>query len=480
MPLSLLLMTSTNSSILYPIIISSLLLAFSLYAFTKNNAKPSAKILFLMMLFASLSLFCLYGVSNHFTGKGINEAVIYYIRYGVNGAGFLEYIYLIIGSATALAIGAFVLMAIALTKGKPKHLGSRSKLFCYTSLLLSLLLNPASIDIYGLIPKYSIFASESSRDDVFHNYYNEPRLTSINSDKKNLVYIYAESLERTYFDENIFPGLTSNLKELERKSTSFTDISQIGGTGWTMGGITASQFGIPLITPSHGNSMSGMDQFLPAAIGMSDLLSKAGYHLAFMGGASLEFGGTGKLFSSHGFDEVLGRDELIMQTEDLSYISTWGLYDDSLLELVYKRFLELSASETNFGLYTLTLDTHSRRGHTSKSVQEIEYGDGSNSMLNTVAQSDRLLAEFINKIMESPYGDNTVIVLASDHLAMENTATEILREFEEQRRNLFMIIESDSKNGLEVKRHGTPLDIAPTILPSLVLKAKLALEEICY
>ena len=452
-----------------------MLLAFSLYAFNKDDAKPSVKILFLLMLFASLSLFCLYGVSHYFTGKGINEAVIYYFRYGLNGAGFLEYKYLIIGSATVLVFGSLVLIAIALIKGEPKHLGSRSKLLCYTSLFLSLLLNPASINIYGLIPKYSIFNSESSKDNVFQNYYNEPRLTSISSVKKNLVYIYAESLERTYFDENIFPGLTSNLKKLERKSTSFSNISQIGGTGWTMGGITASQFGIPLITPSHGNSMSGMDQFLPAAIGLGDLLSEAGYHLAFMGGARLEFGGKGKLFSSHGFDEILGLDELITQTKDPSYVSAWGLYDDSLLGLVYKRFLELSASEVNFGLYTLTLDTHGPRGHTSKSVREIKYGDGSNSMLNTVAQSDRLLAEFITKIMESPFGDNTVIVLASDHLAMENGATGVLMEFEEQRRNLFMIIESDPKNGLEVKGHGTPLDIAPTILPFLGFKGEIGL-----
>ncbi|RYE26661.1 MAG: hypothetical protein EOP48_35025, partial [Sphingobacteriales bacterium] len=81
--------------------------------------------------------------------------------------------------------------------------------------------------------------------------------------KPNIVWIYAESFERTYMDEATFPGLTPDLRELEKSSLSFPDISQIGQSGWTIAGIVASQCGIPLVTTgSNGNSMKDMPSFL--------------------------------------------------------------------------------------------------------------------------------------------------------------------------------------------------------------------------
>ena len=40
--------------------------------------------------------------------------------------------------------------------------------------------------------------------------------------KRNVVFIYAEGLERTYFDETLFPGLINKLRVLESKGTYFT------------------------------------------------------------------------------------------------------------------------------------------------------------------------------------------------------------------------------------------------------------------
>ena len=81
-----------------------------------------------------------------------------------------------------------------------------------------------------------------------------------------------------------------------------------------------------------------------------------------------------------------------------SSLRGWGLYDDSLFDLAYNNFVELSKKRNKFAMFLLTLDTHHPNGHPSKSCENISYGDGSNPMLNSVACSDYLIAGFIEKI----------------------------------------------------------------------------------
>jgi phosphoglycerol transferase len=309
--------------------------------------------------------------------------------------------------------------------------------------------------------------------DSFYKYYRKPNIFATENVHKNIVFIYAESLERTYFDKSIFPGLIKGLRELEAESTYFTNIKQVVNTGWTLAGMTASQCGIPLVTPSHGNSMSGMDKFLSSAVCIGDLLNDNGYHLNYMGGASLDFAGKGKLYKTHGFTNVIGRDELLTKLENEDYQSGWGLYDDSLLEMGYKRFVDLSEAGDKFGLFLLTLDTHHPNGRPSESCKGKEYKDASNEILNAVACSDYLISNFIKKITTSKYADNTLIVLTSDHLAMRNTASDLLES--KERSNLFMIIDPAKEGFTEISTVGSTLDVGATLLPFLGYSGDLGL-----
>lgn len=54
-------------------------------------------------------------------------------------------------------------------------------------------------------------------DPDFAAYYKEPSRT-IPDPKLSLVYIYGESLERTYFDNEAFPDLTPELGALKMKA----------------------------------------------------------------------------------------------------------------------------------------------------------------------------------------------------------------------------------------------------------------------
>ncbi len=455
-----------SSSTLAALSVLSLIAGIILY---KKSHHPTARNLLLFTLgFSSLVLLVAYGSANYFTGHGIDEATIYHLKYGLGGAGIMEYIWVIIAAVVALAGGSYLLLK---RSHKAKDSSFSRKVAPYLALLLlatSLATNPGALDVYKLQQDAFVFGSSEKKaaDPEFARYYKKPDLEPLGTPAKNLVFIYAESLERTYFDENLFPGLIQDLRELEAQSLSFTNIKQVTGTGWTVAGMTASQCGIPLFTPSHGNSMSGMDKFLASATCLGDLLKQQGYDLAFLGGAKLEFAGKGKLYETHGFSSVSGQRALAQRLQDKNYQYEWGLYDDSVLDMAYEEFLQRSASGEKFGIFTLTLDTHHPTGHPSKSCEHRRYKDGSNSMLNSVACSDFLISRFVRKIVDSPYAENTVIVLVSDHLAMRNTAFEQLLKGD--RKNLFMIIDPSRPPKAASALFATPgstLDIGPTILP---------------
>ena len=319
-----------------------------------------------------------------------------------------------------------------------------------------------------LMPFPAIVANPGSVETSpveFNEHYLMPELSSKNEDTPNLVYIYLEGLEHTYFDEARFPGLIKGLRTLEDESVTFTDIRQFYGTRTTMGGMVASQCGIPLVTPSLPNSMSGMDLFLSGATCIGDVLNAKGYHLAYMGGASLDFAGKGKFYKSHGFKEVRGRKALLSLLDDPYYRTWWGLFDDSLFELAYQRFESLAESEHPFGLFLLTLDTHHPVGHPSRSCEGREYRNGDNPILNAVACSDYLVSRFVERIRRSEHARNTVIVIASDHLAMRNTAWNVLNQG--PRRNLFIVLDPRREPPRRVDKPGSTMDVAPTILSLL-------------
>lgn len=109
---------------------------------------------------------------------------------------------------------------------------------------------------------------------------------------------------------------------------------------------------------------------------------------------------------------------------DPSYRNDWGFYDDTVLDEAWKKFEALSRSGQRFSLFTLTVDTHHPDGFISRTCNRKRYDyDGKpNQSFSAVSCSRENIAEFINKIKASPWFKDTVIVVSSDHLAMNNTA----------------------------------------------------------
>lgn len=456
---------------------------FLLALFTSRHKihKKLSALFYTIVIFMYMVLSTFYIVANYFTGEGINDAVLFHLRYGLDGSGYGDY-YLIMSVGVVLFIMSLIVCAIyyKLLQKEPSLRFVRLKRFLsVAAFCAAFVLHPSVRFLAENFLKSIGVDNPLSMVYHFSDYYREPNLTSINDTHPNLVYIFAESFENTYFDEKIFPGLVTKLRPYREQAVTFTQIEQAHGTSWTIAGMTSALCALPLVTPTtniyspQGNSMSKMNSFYSGATCMSDLLRKEGYKLVYRSGSPLEFAGVDKLYRTHGFDDIKGDKELKSFLKMPTYKTPWGFYDDTLFNIALNDFKRLSKSKQKFALYISTMDTHHPYGHVSKSCQSQRYKDGENSMLNAVICSDELIARFIKSIQDSPYGKNTVIVVGSDHLAMHNMAIDDLMKGE--RRNQLMILDPRNTVSKTVDKKGSTLDVAPTLLPFLGYRADIGL-----
>lgn len=406
----------------------------------------------------SLLLLGLYLVGDRLTGAGLNQAFLFHLGTGLNGATIDGY-----GALVGLAAGGVIMALLAgvvvartseMRAEGPRH-GFRIAAG-FGTLLVAIPFNPAVRDL-AVLARTDLAAQTPGRIETPQTYAKVDRLVFPGT-RRNLVYLFLESVERSYLDQDRFPGLAPNLSRLEQEAISFTDIREPALASWTVAGMAASLCGTPLFGGA-GNSMSRIDAFMPGATCLGELLAQEGYQTDFLGGASLDFAGKGLFLRDHGFGRVEGRDELTPTLAPGAPLSSWGVYDDTIFSIAAERFDALTAASDPFALVLLTLDTHHPAGYPSPSCDGIIYGDGSDPMLNTVHCADMLAGAFIDRIRASPAFKDTVLVVASDHLAMPNTAWDRLEQGE--RRNLLMAFGAD----IQPRRDLTPgstLDIAPT------------------
>jgi len=415
------------------------------------------------------------------TGNGIDDSVLYHMKHGIKGAGKRQFDGLIC-NALSLALIGFVLAIAAYRYSPTRRQRFRRKLestsiqqtqmISIYAFIFSIIANPLSSGLYQLHKQSNLAADQVSKEEerIFQQLYHDPKhiLTPLHdasfAPNKNFIYIYMESLERTYFDQQLFPHVVPRLRKWEEKAVSFTNLISPVGTTWTVAGLVASLCGIPLVTAGgSGNSMQGVNEFLPGVTCLPDLLHGVGYHQTYIGGADLDFAGKRNFLATHGFDTMLGRDEILGNTTDTMLISDWGIHDDTLLDIVFDKYIELASNKQPFGLYTLTLDTHDV--HPSRRCFDDGILVGDRSFVDSIRCTDYLVDKFINRVLDTDYGNDTLIIVGSDHLAMEFARDAIPTLKRGKRRNTFFVLGSNSSETYDIS--GTIMDVGATILSFL-------------
>ena len=119
--------------------------------------------------------------------------------------------------------------------------------------------------------------------------------------KRNLIYIFMESMEASFFSKELGGGLDHNtipeLYSLAKNNINFSESEEVGGSyvvpgaTWTMGALLAETAGLPLKVPANtGNDMGYRKNFFPSITTLTDILKKNGYNQSFMCGSSISFG----------------------------------------------------------------------------------------------------------------------------------------------------------------------------------------------
>lgn len=291
--------------------------------------------------------------------------------------------------------------------------------------------------------------------------------------KRNLIYIFLESMEATYsskeyggaFDDNYIPELTA----LAYQNTSFSYTDSFGGifspTGstWTMGAMVAQTSGLPLrLNLRAGNITEDID-ILPRATTLGDILEQQGYRQVIMFGSDGTFAGRDQYFQEHGNYEVMDYQYAVDHNwipED--YRVWWGYEDSKLFEFAKQQVTELAAGSQPFNLTLLTVDTHFEDGYTCSLCQNT-YG---NQYADVMACSSHQVAEFVNWVQQQPFYENTTIVLVGDHLTMDTDFCEnIDADYQRSVYNVFINSAVSATNSKT--RCATTLDMFPTTLASL-------------
>ncbi len=296
--------------------------------------------------------------------------------------------------------------------------------------------------------------------------YVAPVIRQAPEDPPNLLFLYLESIERTYADPERFGDAYADLEALGEQGRVFEAVRQLDNTGWTMAGMIASQCGTPLMPAGllHDSQFEPLGQVVPGIDCLGDLLADQGYRLAYLGGASTAFAGKGVFYQDHGFDTVLGREELRPRLEDPEYLNNWGLYDDSLYDFALEEIRRLDETGAPWGLVTLSLASHAPYGYPAQSCIDRQGEFDGTDILYSVECSAWLARNLVERLEAEGLLENTLVVIASDHLTMRVSAwDELIRD---ERDNTFMLLGPEVPLG-RVRRESSLLDVLPTVLEAM-------------
>ncbi|RGO35386.1 phosphoglycerol transferase [Dorea longicatena] len=307
--------------------------------------------------------------------------------------------------------------------------------------------------------------------------YADPSTTNVSfpEQKRNLIYIFLESMEATYsdnenggaFKKNVIPELT----ELAQANEDFSGKSKklnggyaMPGATWTMGAMFAQTSGLPLSISIDDNAMDTQDTFFKDTTTLGDILQKEGYSQTLLIGSDATFGGRRLYFEEHGDYDILDYNYAIENgwiPED--YKVWWGYEDEKLFEFAKNKLTELSQQDTPFNLTMLTVDTHFEDGYI---CEKCPYTFGKNQYANVMACSSKQVKEFVDWVEQQSFAQNTTIVISGDHLTMDSDFCEDVDTDYDRKVYTTYINPAVASSG-EKRRVYTTFDNFPTTIAAL-------------
>ena len=276
------------------------------------------------------------------------------------------------------------------------------------------------------LPQY--LANRNKSSDFIEKYYVTPEAENLvfPEQKRNLIYIYMESMESTFLSveqggqmpQTIIP----ELYEIAKDNFSFSDDEKVGGAvpmvgaGVTSAGMVSQTAGLPLYLAENWEGEGARDVFINSASTLGDILEEEGYAQYLMVGSDSTFGARDIYYTNHGNTTILD----LMTVRESGIVSEdydnrfWGIEDEYLYEYAKQELSQISKEDKPFSFTLLTVDTHFPDGYTCN-LCENEFDD---PYSNVIACASRQIGDFMQWIQEQDFYKDTTIVISGDHLSM--------------------------------------------------------------
>ena len=402
------------------------------------------------------------------------DAVMYTIFSSLGGMS-ASLLYSFLKSVLIPAIILTIVIVLILHLGKPLAIKRWMSNLIVIMLTIILLLTASST--VGLTSYLKNIINETK---IFETAYVDPKEVTITfpEQKRNLIYIYLESMETTYFskeeggalDINIIPELY-NLAEVNinfSQNQSVGGFQPVSGTTWTIGAMVGQTAGIPLKTPKDvtdtHNGYGKEGEFLPGVTTLSDNLHENGYTQSLMVGSRATFGGRRTYYRKHNteyvYDLTTARIEGIVEPD---YFVWWGMEDKHLFDYAKDKLTGLSKQDEPFAFTMLTVDTHHVGGYVCESCENVH----EEQYENVLSCSSRQVTDFINWIKEQDFYENTTVIICGDHLSMDRQymVKNVEEDYERLIYNCFL--NAAGEDTYSKNRDFCTLDLFPTTLAAM-------------
>lgn len=318
--------------------------------------------------------------------------------------------------------------------------------------------------VFHQIGFFSYLFNKTVYSKIYEKEYAFPQNLHYNflNEKRNLIVIYLESIDADYatspyLKENLIP----NIYAQEKTALSFEGFYQLKHQDYTMAAMIASMCAVPYKKSLLGGHV-GYQNFLTELVCYPSVLAQHGYQTVFMKGADINFARTGLFMSTHGFETVMGKNELekkfkLPLKENMGGFS--GYHDAALYEMVKLELQELSASDKPFALFFLTLDTHGPDYFLSPKCK----GEPTDKK-DVVKCADSMLADFLRWLEIQDFYENTTVVVLADH---PETGINKIYPKQKNRRIINFILNPSGAFSKQPHSAWTTLDVAPTVLNAL-------------
>ena len=307
--------------------------------------------------------------------------------------------------------------------------------------------------------------------ETYHLEYKVPALREkyLRQKPKHIVIIFMESQVGwlSQFKEKDFQTkIRNNFVKIKKNSLSFKNYFQ--ESGGTFNNLV--KINLPIPTNSEYRIGYSSAIYKPFPNTLPKTMMNQGYKPLFFYGGSLAWHRVEHIMKRFGYEEIYGENSIKNALK-----TRFGVHDGDLYELVHERLSKAKEPTFNF---VLTLSNHppysvpqnfigpiTSSNAPTKLKNKIIDKNNFNKRMRAVAYADHALGEFFTNAMQSPYFNETLFVLTSDH-AHDMALKWEPEEYYLQKKIpllfhsplLLNTIYSDNEN------FGSHLDMIPTIL----------------